>query len=227
MKTKEDAISLSKAMMDIGTLTNIETVCVITNMEEPIGSAVGNSLEIIETVECLKNKMPDDIKEIVLELGAQILKLYYGTDNMEENKAKVLEAIENGSAYSKFLELVNKQGGDASYIENIGKFEKAEYIVPVVSKKSGYVKELNAGEIGEISVFLGAGRIKKEDKIDNKVGIIINKKISDKVEQGEVLAYVHASEKEKADVAAEKVADAYKIVEEKVEKPKQILEVLY
>jgi len=226
MKTKEDAEKLSKIMKEIGSLAGRETVCVITNMNEPVGKAVGNTLEIIETIECLKGNIPEDIKEIVLSLGSYIIKLAGRGENLEENKAKMLENLNNGAAYHKFLELVEKQNGDISYIENPENFKKAEYVLPVISEISGYVEELNAEKVGTISVDLGAGRVRKEDEIDHVVGIILNKKVSDKVVAGEVLAYIHANDEEKGKIAVEKLKQVYKISENPVQKQEHIIGII-
>lgn len=226
MKTKEDAAELSYIMKNIGELANKETVCVLTNMEEPVGYAVGNSLEIIEVVECLKGNIPEDVKEIILTLGSYIIKLAGRGDNLEENKRVLLENIYNGKALEKFKELVANQGGDVSYIEDTEKFEKAKYIVPVVSEKPGYVKVLDAEKIGVTSVHLGAGRVKKEDDIDKAVGIIVCKKVSDKVEIGDTLAYVYANDEEKGKKAVEDIKGAYEICETEVEKPKHIIDII-
>lgn len=156
MKTKSEAEKLSHIMKDIGTLTGRETVCVITNMDEPVGFAIGNSLEIIETIDCLKGNMPEDIKEIITTIGSYIIKLAGKGDNLEENKIKILENIKNGKAYSKFLELVQNQNGDIEYIKNTDKFEKAKYILPVVSTEDGYVYKLNSERVRKnISKFRG------------------------------------------------------------------------
>ena len=226
MKTKEEATELSKIMKEIGILANKETICVLTNMDEPVGKAVGNTLEILETIECLKGNMPEDIKEIISELGSYVIYLAGEGDNLEENRNKIIDNINNGKAYNKFLELVKNQNGDISYIENPDKFEKAKYIIPVYSSKSGYVKKLDAQEVGMISVNLGAGRIKKEDSIDHAVGIWLNKKISDKVEDGEVLAYIHANDMQKGEEAARKLRSAYEIVENEVKPLKYILDII-
>ena len=223
MKNKEDAIELSNMMKDIGSLADRETVCVLTNMNEPVGHAVGNTLEIIETIECLKGNVPEDIKEIITTIGSYIIKLSGKSDDLEENKKMILENIENGKAYNKFLELVKSQNGNIEYIENTEKFEKAKYILPVVADKEGFVEELNAEKVGLISVNLGAGRVKKEDDIDKAVGIVLNKKIADEVKVGDVLAYIHANDEQKGKAAAEQLKDTYKISEMKVEKEKIIL----
>ena len=226
MKTEEDAIKLANIMKNIGNLANRETVCVLTNMEEPVGYAVGNSLEVKEAVEALKGNMQEDVKEIVLTIGSYIVKLAGIGNNIEENKSMILENISNGKAYKKFLELVVNQGGDITFIEDLEKFEKAKYILPIISDKSGFVKVLEAERIGRESVALGAGRIRKEDSIDKSVGFILNKKIGSKVERGCILGYVHANDEEKGKLAIEEVKKAYEIVEEKVDMPKYILEII-
>lgn len=226
MKNKEDATTLSNMMKDIGKLANRETICVLTNMNEPVGFAIGNTLEIIETIECLKGNIPEDIKEIITTIGSYIIKLSGKSDDLERNKNMILENIENGKAYNKFLELVQNQGGDIEYIKDVEKFEKAKHIIPVIADEDGFVEELNAEKMGLISVALGAGRVRKEDNIDKAVGIILNKKISDKVKKGDILAYVHANDGEKGEEAADKIKDVYKISEMEVEKEKIILGII-
>lgn len=226
MKTKEDAVAISKMMKDIGELANRETICVLTNMDEPVGKAVGNTLEIIETIKCLHGDMPEDIKEIILGIGAQIIKLAGEGENLEENKAKILENISNGKAYNKFLELVGNQGGDISYIENPSKFEKSKYTIPVYSNKTGYIEKLDAEKVGVTSVHLGAGRVKKEDGIDYAVGIWLEKKIGDQIKDGDILAYVHANDEEKGKQAVEDLKQAYNIVQNPVQMEKYILDII-
>lgn len=223
MKTQEDAIELSKEMIKIGKLANRETICILTNMDEPLGYAVGNTLEVIEAIEFLKGKMPQDVKDVVLELGSYMIRLAGKGDNIEENKNRMLENISNGKAYTKFLELVQNQGGDISYIEDISKFEKAKYIEPIYSEKSGYVQHMNAENIGKIACNLGAGRIKKEDEIDKAVGIILNKKVADEVEVGEVLAYIHANSSETLATAKKDLLNVFEIQDNFIEKPRTII----
>ena len=225
MKTKQEAKDLADTMVEIGKLAGRETVAVITPMEEPLGRNIGNSLEVIEAVEALKGNMAEDVKEVVLELGSNMIKLAGKGDNLEENKAKMLENISNGLALEKLKELVSNQDGDVAFIENTSKFKKAKYIMPVmldekiekmvnqgeIKKQDIVVKELNAEEIGKISVFLGGGRIRKEDKIDSSVGIILNKKIGDNVTQKDIVAYIHANDEEKGIEAVEKLKKIYKI----------------
>jgi len=223
MKTIEDAKTLSETMIGIGKLANKETICVLTNMNEPIGYSIGNSLEVIEAVEALNGKMQDDVKEIVLELGSNMMKLAGKGDDLEENKKIIMEKIQNGEALKKFKELVQNQGGDTSYIDDVSKFEKAKFILPVVAEKTAYVKAMNNEKIGYISCELGAGRARKEDSINNKVGIIINKKIGDKVQQGEIIGYIHSDYEENGMEAVKKLLDCYEWSDEFVPKQKAII----
>lgn len=226
MKEIEEARKLSIAMKKIGKLANKETVCVITNMDEPLGYAIGNNLEVIEAIESLKGNMKEDVKQVVLELGAYMIKLAGKGEDIEENKRKMQEAIDTKKAYKKLVELVENQGGDISYLEDTSKFQKAKYMMPVYANKEGYVEQINAKTIGEISGRLGAGRVRKEDKIDDSVGIVLVKKVADRVEKNEVLAYVHANQEELGKVASQNVLDTYVISKNAVEKSKTILEVM-
>ena len=225
MKNRKQAEELSKTMIEIGKLAGRETVCIVTDMNEPLGYAVGNNLEVIEAIEFLKGDMPSDLKEVVIELGAYMIKLAGKGDNIEENKQKLLENIKNGKAYDKFIELVKNQGGDISYIEDTEKFEKAPIIKEVISNKEGNIQEINAKTIGEISCALGAGRQTKTDKIDLSVGIILNKKVGDYVKIGDIIATVYANDQEKANKAEEEILNTYKIGKEKEDK-QTILEII-
>lgn len=226
MKNINDARLLSREMIEIGKLANRETICVLTNMDEPLGLAVGNNLEVIEAIRFLKGEMPEDLKQVVLELGAYMIKLSGLGEDIEENKNRMLENIENGKAYNKFKELVEKQEGDITYIDSLEKFEKSKFIETVVAKKDGYIEEINAQSIGKLACNLGAGRIKKEDKIDSTVGIILNKKVSKRVKTGDVLAYIHANNKDKLEEAKTGIEEIIKISDKKVEKLKTIIEII-
>lgn len=211
MKTREDAQKLAEQMIRIGNLAGREVRCILTPMDQPLGYAVGNSLEVIEAINFLKGDMPKDLKEVVLELGANMLQLAGKGDNLEENRLKMIENIENGSAYNKFKEMVQNQGGDISYLENTNKFEKSKYISAVVAENAGVIKEINAEEIGKVACYLGAGRISKEDKIDPSVGIILNKKVGDEVSKYDFLAYVCANDEKKLKEAERRILEIYKI----------------
>lgn len=197
MKTKEDAEKLAETISKIGNGAGKETVCILTGMEEPLGYAIGNTLEIIEVVNCLKGNMPEDVKEVVLKLGSNMLKLAGISNNIEECEKLILQNVQNGKTYEKFIELVGNQGGDIEYIKDTNKFEKAKYIMPVTADKDFKISEINAGKIGKLCVELGAGRIKKEDSIDYSAGIVLNKKVGEKVKKNDILAYVHSNNEEK------------------------------
>ena len=208
MKNIEDAKKLADIMTKIGELSNRKVVCVVTGMDEPVGYAVGNILEVKEAVDILKNKyLPRDVEHIITLLGANMLILANKARNIEDGKNKILENLKNGKAYQKFIELVKNQGGDISYIENTEKFEKAKFIVPIKAKKDGKIAKLDALTIGKLAGYLGAGRVKKEDKINQRVGFIFNKKLNDEVEQDDVIGYIHSDDEEKANYILNNVND--------------------
>ena len=225
MKNLEQAEELSKTMIEIGKLAGRETICIITDMNEPLGYAVGNSLEVIEAINFLNGDMPEDLKDVVIELGAYMIKLAGKGDNIEENKNKLLENIKDGKAYDKFVELVQNQGGDISYLEDVNKFEKATIIKEVRAEEEGYIKEINAETIGKISCTLGAGRKTKADKIDLTVGIVLHKKVGDYIKNGDVIATVYANDQEKANNAEKEILNTYKIGNEKITK-KTIIKII-
>lgn len=226
MKNIEDATKLSETMIGIGNLADKETICILTNMNQPIGYSIGNSLEVIEAVEALNGNMQDDVKDIILSLGSYMMKLAGKGDDIEQNKKMIMENINNKKALNKFKELIKNQGGDVSYIEDTSKFEKAKYIIPIRSEKMGYIKSMDNEKIGYISSSLGAGRLKKEDKINDKVGIIINKKIGDKVNVGDVLGCIHSDDIEVGNNAVKEMQNCYEFSDEYVEKQKHILGII-
>ena len=225
MQNLDDARRLAHKMNKIGNLAKKETVSVITNMDEPLGCAIGNSLEIIEVVKALSGDIQEDVKEVVLELGSYILKLAGKGDNIEENKNRILDVINSKKGFDKFKELVENQGGDVTYLEDFGRFEKAKYVVEVISKDKGYIEEIDAKEVGNIAHRLGAGRDKKEDKIDFSAGVELYKKVSDRVDANEILAKIYTN-KENYQEEAQKLLEIIKITDKPVNRPKTILEVI-
>lgn len=226
MKNIEDAKKLSETMINIGKLAGKETVCILTNMDEPLGYSIGNTLEVIEAIEALQGDMEEDVKQVILELGSYMIKLAGKGDDIEDNKRRMIECIDSGLAYMKFLELIENQGGDVSYINDESRFENAKFVYPVMSEKNGYIKSIQAEKLGKISCELGAGRIKKEDIIDNQVGLIVNKKIGDKIEKDEILAIIHANDEKKLKNAIEDIKNCFEISDEFVDKPKVILGII-
>ncbi len=226
MKNIEDARKLSETMINIGKLTNKEVVCVLTNMDEPLGYSIGNTLEVIEAVEALEGDMEEDVKQVVLELGSYMIKLAGHGDDIEDNKRRMRDCLDSGNAYMKFLELVENQGGDISYINDVSKFANAKFVMPVLSDRSGYVGKINAEKLGIISCKLGAGREKKDDVIDNQVGLIINKKIGESVEEKEIIGIIHANDEALLKNAVDELKSCFEIVDTPVDKPKVILEII-
>lgn len=226
MKDTKQAKQLATMMIKIGKLAGREVRCVITNMDEPVGHAIGNSLEIIEAVKALKGDMPEDVKEIVYTLGTQMILMAGLTQDIQEAENMITESVQSGKAINKFEELVAKQGGDINYIVNTEKFEKAKYIIPVQAEYRGALKKVDTEMIGNISVYLGAGRMKKEDDIDFASGIVVNKRIGDVVEVGQILAYIHTNDQSKIDGAVKNLKNAFILDPKRVAKPKTILGII-
>ena len=220
MKDISMARQLADMMIEIGKLANRDTRCVITAMDQPLGYAIGNSLEVIEAINFLKGDMPEDLKEVILEIGSEMLKVCGSGDDIENNKQLILDSINSGKAFEKFKELVIAQGGDKSFIEDTSKFEKAAYQLELKASQNGYIKEIDSYKIGEYCMNLGAGRKRKEDSINHKVGIILKKKIGDYIEEGETLAIVHTDDE---NINLDELNEAYIISTEVVDKPKVIL----
>ena len=223
MKNIKDAKELADMMIRIGRLAGKEVRCVITNMDEPVGYAIGNSLEIVEAIKALKGEMPEDIKEIVYSLGTQMILMAGMAKSIVDAEIMISEVLESGQALVKFEELVEKQGGDITYISNPEKFEKAKHIVPVVADERGALKTIQTEMIGNISVYIGAGRMKKEDDIDYSAGIVMNQKIGNVVEVGDVLAYIHTNDESKIDGAVRNLKEAFELDPKRVAKTKPVL----
>ena len=178
-------------------------------MDEPVGKAVGNVLEIKETVDALNGKMTKDVEDTIVALGSVILSLVYGKRDMTENAAQIISVINSGQAYQKFKQMVIAQNGDIEFLESPALFPEAKYIIPVYADHDGFIDRIDADYVGSLARFLGAGRMNDESKIDNTAGIVIEKKIGDPVKIGEVLAYVHANDEEKASGAVKNLGDAF------------------
>lgn len=211
MKNIDDAISLANEMVDIGNSYGRKTIAIVTNMDEPLGKAIGNALEVKEAIETLQGNGPNDLYELCLKLGSKLLLLAKKVDKEEDGRNMLINVIKSGKAYEKLIELVQHQGGDISYVKDTDLLPKAKYIVEVKSKVEGYVKSIDAEEIGKAALYLGAGRETIESKLDLAVGIVLNKKVDDKVELGEVLAYIHSNSMEKAKEVERRLHEIYLI----------------
>ena len=219
MKTPEDAKALAREMVDIGKNVGRKTIGVISDMDQPLGYAIGNAIEVIEAIDLLKGNGPKDLLELTLTLGSNMLILAGRVKDEEEGRKLLKENIENGKALEKLKEFIEAQGGDSSYVDDVSKFPQAKYIIEVKSNKSGYINKINAERLGLIAMELGAGRATKESIIDLAVGIKILKKRGDKVGKEDVLGYIYANDLEKANKAKE---DLLENIEIKNEKGKEI-----
>lgn len=221
MNSVEDSLSLAQEMVSIGESAGKKTVALITNMDIPLGNNIGNSLEVIEAVETLKNQGPEDLTQVCIQLAANMLYLA-GIGDMESCLAKVKEALENGTALQKFVEMVEAQGGDSSVIKDTDKFETASIVKEVLSPYDGYITFMDTKECGIASCILGAGRETKEDVIDYSAGIVLKKKTGDKINKGDVLAVLYGNEEEKMQPAEEQFLRALKVDIEKPEEAKLV-----
>lgn len=226
MQTVEDAKKLAQAMVDIGRNVGKQTIAVLSNMNEPLGNSIGNALEVREAVETLRGHGPKDLEELCLTLGSLMLALGKKGDNIEENKKYLKSLLENGRAFDKFKELVEAQGGNVAQIEDISLLPQAENIIPVVATNSGYIASIKTDAIGIASSILGAGRVTKESVIDFAVGIVIDKKVGDFVKAGDVLCHIYANDMTNVEEAKNIIFDSYRIVEEKVQPNKLIIDIL-
>ncbi|MGV2876255.1 pyrimidine-nucleoside phosphorylase [Macrococcus capreoli] len=193
MKTDEDAEMLAHAMVKIGNNVGRNTMAIISDMSQPLGFAIGNALEVKEAIETLRGEGPEDLTELVLTLGSQMVVLAGKAETLEEAREKLQEVIRNGKALEKFKVFLANQGGDASVVDDLSKLPQAKYEIEVPAKQSGVVSKIVADEIGVASMLLGAGRATKEDTIDLAVGLMLRKKVGDKVEAGESLVTIYAN----------------------------------
>jgi len=218
METLEDARQLADMMVNIGQLAGRDVVALLSDMNQPLGNAVGNALEVIEAVETLKDNGPADFLEHCLHVSEHLLVLGKLAQNLEEGRAMAEKSIADGSAFEKLRILVDAQGGDVSYVENTSKFPQAEYIDVVESPQGGYLSEIHARIVGEAAVTLGAGRARKSDPIDHAVGFVIHHKVGDRVEKGAPLFTVHANDREKLSEARQAILSAHQFHEEPVDR---------
>lgn len=214
MKKLEDSRALAKEMVSIGTMAGKKTVAVITDMDQPLGRAVGNSLEVREAIDTLRGEGPADFKEVVFALGSQMLMLAGRAADEKEARALMEGVIEDGSALDKFAQFVRAQGGDAAPVYDTSLLPVAGKTLEVTAKESGYVHRILAEDIGIACMTLGGGRETKESVIDLSVGIILEKKNGNAVSAGEVLATIYGNDDAKMQAAYEKIAHAYEIAKE-------------
>lgn len=202
MKTEEDAKELAHAMVRIGNNVGRQTMAVISDMSQPLGFAIGNALEVKEAIDTLKGEGPEDLTELVLVLGSQMVVLAKKANTLEEAREMLIEVMENGKATEKFKEFLSNQGGDSSIVDNPEKMPQAKYVIDVPAKTSGVISNIVADEIGIAAMLLGAGRATKEDEIDLAVGLMLRKKVGDAVKEGEPFVTIYANRENVEDVKA-------------------------
>lgn len=196
MKTYEDAVKLANTMVSIGSLLKKNVKAVITNMNQPLGYAIGNSLEVIEAIKTLKNEGPEDLTQVCIYLATNMLHLATKY-SFQECENKVKDVLKSGKAFNKLIEIIKAQGGDERYIKDISKFDKSKIVYNVVSQQSGYISGIDAKLCGKASMLLGAGRETKDDIIDYSAGVILNIKIRNYIKKGDVLAKLFTSQESK------------------------------
>ena len=226
MKTKEEAEVLAKQLVRVGKAAGKKTDAVITDMDEPLGNAVGNALEVKEAIAVLKGEKKGDLYELCMTLGSLMLVSAEKAASLEEARKMLEKTISDGSALKKLAEMVEAQGGDGRYVYDTSLLPGAEFTLEVPAPCNGYVKHIEADDIGLASMHLGGGRATKEDTIDLSVGIVINRKVGDHVSEGESIATIHANYRNKAHDAAEAVLRAYEFSEEKTVREPLIKEII-
>ncbi|CAM3567269.1 pyrimidine-nucleoside phosphorylase [Marinicrinis lubricantis] len=228
MKTTDDSIELAKAMVAIGTEVGRDTIALITGMDQPLGFAIGNALEVKEAIHTLKGEGPEDLTELCLELGAHMLVLGQKAEDVQQGKEQLKQLIASGEALNRLKEFIAAQGGDRSVIDDPERLPKARVFFEVRSPTSGYIHSMEAEEIGICAMMLGAGRETKEADIDLAVGIELKKKIGDAIQMGDVLAVLHANSEdaETLQTVKDKLLAAYTFSDKSVEKPPLIYAVV-
>ena len=227
MKTKDQAKQLAKALIAVGKKSNLKIRALLTNMDQPLGDTVGNTLEVLECIELLKDgKGPADLKEITIQLCAHMLELGGTVKTLAQGRKLALDKLANGEAWARFIAMIEKQGGDISYLKNPEKFKKAPKIVEWRAHKRGYISKMNNTEIGQMLVELGGGRKKTSDTIDPTVGFIFHKKLGAKVQAGELLVTAHLPSNADAQNWEDRFLSTIEIRNERKPVPKLILDTL-
>jgi pyrimidine-nucleoside phosphorylase len=216
METLDEARQLANLMVDIGKLAGREVVALLSDMNQPLGNAVGNALEVVEAVETLRGGGSEDFREHCLHVSAHLLVLGKRAADLNEGRGMAEKSITDGSAFEKLRVLVRAQGGDVSYIDDPSKFPRAKFIEEVTAPRTGYLAQIQARSVGEAAVVLGAGRARKSDPIDHAVGIVIHHKVGDQVKEDDVLFTIHANDGSKLVEAREAVLAAHEFSDEPV-----------
>ena len=218
MKKEEDAFALAKEMVTLGNMAGRHTIAIVSDMDQPLGYAVGNALEVEEAIATLRGEGPEDFTRLCMTLGTYMLIAGGVTDNEDVAGQMLSDVIKNGSALSKLADFVAAQGGNAKAVYDTSLLPKASITEEILSEKAGYVKKIDCDEIGICSLILGGGRETKESVIDLAVGMVLHKKVGDYVQPGESLATIYANDRDKLEVAKERFLQAYHFDERQPEK---------
>jgi len=218
MKTEDDAAFLAELMVETGERMGKQVVALITDMDQPLGSMIGNALEVVEVVEVLRGEGPEDLRQLCLELAGWMLHLGGVSATVEDGKRQSEKLISSGKALDKFRQMVELQGGDPRAIDDPKKLPQAQHTMTISSPRRGYLVSLKCEQIGTACVVLGGGRERKEDSVDPAVGIVLHKKIGDAVSAGELLATIHYNSEARAQRACELLEESYQIADSPVEK---------
>lgn len=221
MKTMEETEELARAMVKIGNAVGRKTMAIISDMSQPLGYAIGNALEVIEAIDILKGKGPEDLRELCLTLGAQMVFLGGKAQTTEKARAMLEEVLYNGKALEVFKSFISAQGGDPQIVDDTNLLPQAKFKIEVVAERAGYVEKIVANEIGVAAMQLGAGRETKDSEIDLSVGLVLHKKVGDYVEKGESLATIHSNHKE-IDKVIEKIQTNIIITNQQINAPQLI-----
>lgn len=213
MKSEKDAAFLAELMVETGERMGKQVVALITDMDQPLGNMIGNALEVVEVVEVLRGAGPNDLRELCLELAAWMLHLGGAAKSVGEGRQRSVELISSGKALERFRQMVELQGGDVRVIDDPGKFPKARSTVQVTSARNGFVTSTQCEQIGTACVILGGGRERKEDSVDPAVGIVLHKKVGDRVNAGESLATIHYNTEARGERARQMISESYQIAE--------------
>jgi len=226
MKSYEGSVELAKTMVDIGKEVGRNTIAVVSDMDQPLGWAVGNALEVKEAIETLKGEGPHDLTELCLTLGTQMLLLAEVADNPKEARESLEMAISDGTGLAKLKELIANQGGNPEVVDNPDLLPQAKYSLEVKSPKGGYVQKIEAEEVGISAMILGAGRETKESQIDLAVGLSLAKKVGDQLEEGETIATLYYNDETKVNEAKEILLKSYQLGDTKPELTPLIYEII-
>ena len=226
MKELDTARQLGQSMVNIGREVGRETAAVITDMNQPLGFAVGNALEIKEAIDTLKGEGPKDLRELCLTLGANMLKIAGEVKDFQAGYEKLESILNSGEALEQFKRFIRGQNGDPAVIDNPGLLPQAEHKITIESNRSGFIHEINAEEVGLTAMSVGAGRETKEDQIDLAVGIVLNKKQGDQVEKGDTLATIHLNNLSLKDEAVSRLKNCFDISQNQPEEKKLIYDII-